>query len=641
MGGGGSLLQIIAIGEEDILVHTTQDKAVLPFRQAIRRTIPYARELVDTQMRLPTNIVYSQTLHGNIPRKGDILSKVVLMVKMKRSGLSSVYPGFQIIKEARLIAGKQTLDRVTGEYCLIHHHLHNDAAKQEAVKQLTDFVPDDPVGGEKWMYIELPFFLQKTPFPLIALQYQQLELDIVFGACPPSCDPTVQPEVKVMAEYVYLSDDERLYFTGKNHELVFERVLSQENRVDILPTKIRKDESTRTLSNASVPDRIIGSGEGFDPMTPNGIQLVNINSWTGLTSVSYDDVKLYTKSIDLQGTYTVPLIGEFGSSWCSPLGGEGYTVRFISRSNRFLEMVVSRQGEIITHIKDDYVWTNTRTTVQGESTNMDMTRQFNDGEAWLEFRITHDVENSGPITIACTVKGYGVGDKLNGVSEQSSFGFTYIIDENIASYNPIAQTSTTFFGDSNYNILLTDLQSSISSFTILPPSTNFSDVSTQVYLRGPIRYIVWFLRTLDRQNTFGMYSTSSSSTNVNTIYDPMYEAKIMLNQKDRCDLMPSNFFSTWEPARVTGKSLPAGLHFFSFGDSIDTIHPSGTLNASRIPNFVVFQKLKRYNETATQTSELDESEVFDGAKEYKEIVFYAVQYNLLRILEGTVSIGFV
>jgi len=121
----------------------------------------------------------------------------------------------------------------------------------------------------------------------------------------------------------------------------------------------------------------------------------------------------------------------------------------------------------------------------------------------------------------------------------------------------------------------------------------------------------------------------------------MYQAKIQLNQKDRCDLMPSNYFSTFEPARVTGKSLPAGLHFFSFGDDIDSINPSGTLNASRIPNFVVFQRMKRYHETATQLSELDESEIFSGGQEFKEIVFYAVQYNLLRILEGTATIGFV
>jgi hypothetical protein len=641
MGGGGSLLQIIAIGEEDVLVHTTHEQAVHPFRQAIRRTVPYARELVDTQMRLPTNIVYSQTLHGNIPRKGDILTKIVIMVKMKRSGLTSVYPGFQIIKEARIIAGKQTLDTVTGEYCLIHHHLHDDASKQDAIKQLTGFVSDDPVGGEKWMYVELPFFLQKTPFPLIALQYQQLELDIVFGSCPPSCDPTVQPDVKVMAEYVYLSDEERLYFTRKNHEIVFERVLTQQNRIDILPTKIRKDNATRVISGIPIPDRVEGSGNTHDITTQEGLQLVKINSWPGLTKAVYDDAKLYTKEIDLQGTFSVPLIGDFGTEWCAPASGEGYNVRFVSTSNRFLEIYVSRQGETLAHIKDDYVWTNTRTTVQGESTSMDMTQQFNDGEAWLEFRITHDVENNGPISIVCTVRGYTVGDKLNGLSEQSSFGFTYIIHENISSYNPIVQTSTKFFGNSDYNIFLVDIQSTTSSFTVLPPSTNFSDISTQVYLRGPIRYIIWFLRTLDRDNTFGLYTTSSSSTNVNTAYDPMYEAKIMLNQKDRCDLMPSNFFSTWEPTRVTGKSLPAGLHFFSFGDSIDTIHPSGTLNASRIPNFVIFQKMKRYNETASQISELDESEVFNDAKEYKEIVFYAVQYNLLRILEGTVSIGFV
>jgi hypothetical protein len=90
-----------------------------------------------------------------------------------------------------------------------------------------------------------------------------------------------------------------------------------------------------------------------------------------------------------------------------------------------------------------------------------------------------------------------------------------------------------------------------------------------------------------------------------------------------------------------GRSLPAGLHFFSFGDKIDGIDPSGTLNASRIPNFVVFQRMKRYHGTATQLSELDESEIFSGAQEFKELVVYAVQYNLLRILEGTVSLGFV
>jgi len=641
MGGGGSLLQLLAIGEEDVLVYGSGDSVVRPFRQAIRRTIPYARELIDTQIQIPTSQVYSQTVHGNIPRKGDVLTKIVLMVKMKRSGVSSVYPGFQLIREARLIAGKQTLDMVTGDYCLIHHHLHDTMDTQEAVKQLVDFVDDDPVGSEKWMYVELPFFLKKTPFPLIALQYQQLEVDIIFGPCPPTCDPTVQPEVKIMAEYVFLNDDERMFFTSKNHELVFERVLTQENRIDILPTKIRKDVETRTLTGVPEPDAVTGAGSGQDITTADGLQVVRINQWTGLTKAVYNHPKLYTRSINAQGTFSVPLIGEFGIDWNAPTAGDGYTVRFVATSNRYLEMLVYREGVLIVHIKDDYVWTNTRTTVQGESTSMDMTEQFNNGEVWLEFQITHDLENSGPVTIACSVKGYTLNDKLAGNPEQTSFSFTYTIDENIASYNPVIQTTTRFFGDSNYDVLLTDLNTTIVTYAILPPSTNFSDISTQVYLRGPIRYLVWFLRTLDRQSTFGKYSVSSSTTNVNTSYDPMYQAKIQLNQKDRCDLMPSNYFSTFEPARVTGKSLPAGLHFFSFGDDIDSINPSGTLNASRIPNFVVFQRMKRYHETATQLSELDESEIFSGGQEFKEIVFYAVQYNLLRILEGTATIGFV
>ena len=641
MGGGGSLLQMLAIGEEDVLVHGSSESAVRPFRQVVRRTIPYARELIDTQIQMPTKQVYSQTLHGNIPRKGDVLTKVVVMVKMKRSGLSSSYPGFQLIREARLIAGKQTLDMVTGDYCLIHHHLHDTAAKEEAVKQLVDFVDDDPVGTEKWMYVELPFFLKHTPFPLIALQYQQLELDIIFGACPPVCDPTVQPEVRIMAEYVFLSENERLFFTSKNHELVFERVLAQENRIDILPTKIRKDADTQTLSGSPVPDTVTGTAASQDITIADGLQLVRSNEWTGLTKAVYNTTKLYTRSVDARGTFSVPLIGEFGIDWNAPVSGDGYTIQFSATSNRYLEVSVYRQGERIVHVKDDYVWTSSRTIVQGASTSMDMAEQFGNGEAWLEFHLTHDIENSGPITLSCTVKGYATNDKVAGNPEQSSFSFSYTIDENIASYNPMTQTTTRFFGDSNYDIVLADLDTTIVSYSILPPSTNFSDVSTQVYFRGPIRYLVWFMRTLDRQSTFGKYSVATSTTNVNTWYDPMYQAKIQLNQKDRCDLMPSNYFSTFEPTRVVGRSLPAGLHFFSFGDRIDSIDPSGTLNASRIPNFVVFQRMKRYNDTATQLSELDESEIFSGAQEFKELVVYAVQYNLLRILEGTVSLGFV
>lgn len=641
MGGGGSLLQIIAIGDEDVLIHADAETSRRPFRHVVRKTIPYARELVDTQLQMPTPFVYQQTLHGTIPRKGDVLSKIVVMMKMKRSGSSSIYPGYHAIRYARLIAGKQTLDTVTGEYCLIRHQLYDDAAKEAAVKQLVDFVDEDPVGTEKWMYIELPFFLEKTPFPLIALQYQQLELDIAFGPCPPACDPSVQPEIKIMAEYTYLSDDERLYFTGRNHELVFERVLMQDNRVDILPTKIRQDLDTTTITGPQEPDRVEGSGAGETIVTGDGLQLTKINAWTGLTRAIYDDAKLYTKSIDLQGTFEVPFIGSFGLGWCGSTLAGGYTVRFVSTNNRYLELYVSRRGEDMARIKDDYVWTNTRTTVQGESTSMDLSEQFNNGEAWLEFRVTHNLYTNGPIQIECTVKGYAVGGKKNGDPELSSFSFTYIINENIAAYNPSTKSSIFFFGDSNYDIELVDIDTSVTTYTILPPSTNFTDLQTQVFLRGPIRYIVWFLRTLDRESTFGKYSVSSSLDNTNTIYDPVYEAKIMLNQKDRCALMPSNYFSTWEPTRVVGKSLPAGLHFFSFGDDIKSLDPSGTLNASRIPNFVVYQKMKRYHETATQLSELDESEIFSDAKDFKEVIFYAVQYNLLRILEGTVSLGFV
>ena len=640
MGGGGSLLQLIAIGDEDVIIHSDSQSSVRPFRQVVRKTVPYARELVDTQLQFSTRHVYSQTMHGNIPRKGDVLTKIVLMMKLKRAGSSSIYPGFQIIRQARLSAGKQTLDTVTGEYCLLHSQLHDDAAKEIARKNLVDFVDDDPVGTEKWMYVELPFFLTKTPFPLIALQYQQLELDIAFGPCPPSCDPTVEPDVRIMAEYVYLSDDERLYFTGKNHELVIERVLTQDNRITIDETKIRKDYIVKTIIGPQEPDRVEGAAEGQNIMTDDGLQLVKINTWTGMTRAIYDNTNSYTKEIDLKGTFLVPLIGEYGMGWCGSTLVDGYAVRFVSTDKLYLELYVSRRGDDMTRIKDMYVWTNTRTTVQGESSSMDLSEQFNNGEAWMEFRVRHDLDAGGPIQIDCTVKGYTTGGKKNGDDELSSFSFTYIINENIAPYNP-PTSSIFFFGDSEYDVELVDIDSTVITYTILPPSTNFSDTHTQVFLRGPIRYIAWFLRKLDRNTSFGTYSVATSPSNTNTVYDPMYEAKVVLNQKDRCAMMPSNYFSTWEPSRVVGKSLPAGLHFFSFGDDIKQLDPTGTLNASRIPNFLISQRMKRYHPTATEVSALDESEIFADAKDFTEIIFYAVQYNLLRILEGTVGLGFV
>ena len=643
----GALLQIVAHGHEDVLVYE-DDNPHRPFRQVVRRTTPFSRQLVDTQLRAPTKRIYNQVVRGNIPRKGDVLSKIVLMLRVKRGGhffqyvddfkgevqrdtsvvdKTSIFPGYQLVKQASIAAGKQTLETISGEYCLVRHYMDDDAAKSVAVRNLVDFTDDDPAGGYKWLYVELPFFLQKTPFPLIALQHQQLHLYLEFAGCPICIDPSEEPELRIMAEFVYLDDAERLWLTQRDHNLVVERALIQVDPLLTEQTQFRRRYATDDLGGA--PNRTVGEASNVQANieSTGELLLVNPGEYTGQTYAFWDYQFPNVSDIDIDATFSLPVEGTVGVKWNVPRAdsAKGYAIKF-SVVARKLEMHVSRHGEPMCVIKSQYVWTSERTHVRGESSRTDLGMHADA----LHVRVVHDQMGLGPIDVAFDVTRQGT----------TVFSHTYLIFENVVPNQVPLAGSVGAFADAQFEVTAR-FNAVVKSYEQLPPNNNYTLTTQQLFmLRGPIRYICWFFRK-QQQSGFGYFSTAYDPFMQNaTTYDLMAEATVLLNGNQRLEISPASFFSVYEPSRVLGKPFPAGLHLLSFSDDPTTLQPNGTMNASAITNVSLLQRLKRIHPTATHVNELDESEIFANAADFTQLVSIAVQYNLMRITAGTVGLGF-
>ena len=635
----GALLQILLQGEEDKHLSSEGFDAFRPFRQVYRRQTLFCTELVDIDARFPSELTYGQTLSNiQIPRKGDLLRRVVIGMKVKRASGTTQYPAIELIDEVSLWCGKLLLERVRGEYIWVKNHTTETAEGMACVRRLTGFLPEETKGTVKQLYVEVPFFTAKTPLPLIAMQLQNLHLELKLKNAPVSLDPTYQPDVDVLCEFCMVDDDERRYFSQNTHELLIERVLTQDDGIVMRKSQVQKLYTPVTESLGSY-DRVTGSGVGETINLGDRLRLVNNPAWTGRTDVIWD-TPANAARYDLRGRFLLPLDGSMGMGWASVGDGTGYGIDF-SVIDSLLTMRFSRDGGTLCVIANNRIESNAYTTVTGETTSTDYSAQQNAGEAWLVLdTFFHDLELD-TLTIRLVVEGYVAGGYFADLPPVNSIEFNYVISEGMTAIQTAdAETQMSVYGDSVYDVFYVPEALIIQTVQSVPTIDNYQVVNKQYFFRGPSRYVLWWYRPASGWE-FGR--TSTDVVDGETIrHDIMSSARLLLNGKERCRDLPSQFFSTLEPKRVFGKALPAGVHVFGFSEgSVDEISPSGTLNISRVGNFTIQHTLRSYSDTDTTVlSRLDESETLRAGRTFDTIMCCSVGYNVVYIENGRLSLAY-
>lgn len=228
-GGGGSLLQLVAIGKQDVTLTDNANPKRTFWKQAFVRRTNFALESMrQTVQGQPQSATEPTKLTCEIARKGDLVTNVVVEIVLKKSGDDSFYAAEHLLKHVELHIGGQRMDHFTNTWLRIYDELHRSEDAREAYRVMTDFADDDPTGTVKRFYLPLPFWFCRdlgAALPMISLTYNSVELKMTLEALGniPGIDPAFEPEVSVWCDYVMLDVDERRRFATSAHSYLIEQ----------------------------------------------------------------------------------------------------------------------------------------------------------------------------------------------------------------------------------------------------------------------------------------------------------------------------------------------------------------------------------------------------------------------------------
>lgn len=267
MPAGGGLLQLVAVGKQDMFL--TGNPQISFFKMVYRRHTNFATE--SQPMYFDGTPNFGQRVTCLIPRRGDLLGRVYLDVTLPQiydtSGNRLSYTnaiGHALIQEITFEVGEQEIDRQTGEWMEIWTQLTTPAGQREALNEMigrvepyniVDLKPGvNPTGGQQsdglHLLIPLQFYFCRNPglyLPLLALQYSPIRINItlrplqqLFWVPPPTPYPEDQPwmpacstqvscttaivNMMLWGDYVYLDVEERRKFVSASHEYIIEQV---------------------------------------------------------------------------------------------------------------------------------------------------------------------------------------------------------------------------------------------------------------------------------------------------------------------------------------------------------------------------------------------------------------------------------
>ena len=637
----GALLQLVARGHEDthLMVddNDTEEEHVNFFRQLYKKHTSFSVQTIELDAPIPDK-VFGETMRFTLPRKGDLLGGLTLAITMKRKASQpTFFPAEELIEEANLIAGLQTIDHVTNEWMRMRRELFDTADTKAAYRRMVDFTEDDHL--TKTLWLPLPFFIQVTPFPLIAAQLHNLELSLAFKEAVRGIDPNVQPQIRVYADYIYLDNSERVFFSKQSHSLLIEQLHVQDEPVSLQQAEYASSYEKFSIFPA-VYKSVLGNGIAADVVLADRLLLAHPPEWTGLTSVLYD-MKADAGTIKVRARFQVPATGSFGISWMDLAPGSGYSVKFETIGND-VNIYVYRSRTVIAIFRKNSAWSDARTSIQGPGVPLSLQTAWSYGEAWIVVNLEHDIQRRlDGIRLSISIEGFGVGEYWASIPAKYTQAHAMSVVEGTEPIDT-RDLITTFsiYGDSTTtDVIATDIGGSITTIRNLAIADNFTSVKSQLYFRHPVKYLAW---ATSPSTEFGKYATGTLG-NDGDAHDPLHSASLTFNAHERFSMMPSLYYNAVQPLQYTKTSPATGIHFLSFClDPSARAYPSGSANFSRMASVVLSQRYKRANmsivETTTRLSSNDEM-LAEGAS-FDRLRVYAMCWNILRIEGGLCGMAY-
>ncbi len=248
MTGQGGLLQLVAIGKQDVFL--TGNPQITWFKFVYRRHTNFAIEAIE--MYSDNKPDFGKKVSWLIPRSGDLLGPCILELDLPPLYLSTTNEpvsyvnsvGHALIQEITITIGEQEIDRQTGEWMEIWDNLTITESQKFGYWDMigkVDGYSQPTLNGPLKLYVPLHFWFCKNPglyLPLLALQYHPVRINITFRPLQQmfwsplfseGCTDTTVKQASITdctlwGDYVYLDVEERRRFVSVAHEYLIEQI---------------------------------------------------------------------------------------------------------------------------------------------------------------------------------------------------------------------------------------------------------------------------------------------------------------------------------------------------------------------------------------------------------------------------------
>jgi hypothetical protein len=241
-------VQLAAVGIQDNF--TVNDPSFTYFQKVYKKHTKFALETIDNPFDGTPN--FGGILNCVVPRRGDLIHSVHMRIE-----LSNLYSpsnpsaklgytdsiGNAIVDWAEIIIGGQIVQRITGEYMEMYTDLFINQSQQPGMRYLVGRTLTVNGLGEapanSTFLVPMPFYFHKNDnlnVPLTSIDKQEVEIRIqlkelselvVYSntGLPGPSDVTAKiNKISLPVEYVFLSDEEAKYMSGRTLDYLISQV---------------------------------------------------------------------------------------------------------------------------------------------------------------------------------------------------------------------------------------------------------------------------------------------------------------------------------------------------------------------------------------------------------------------------------
>ena len=230
---GGGLMQLVAYGAQDVFL--TGKPEISFFKVVYRRHTNFAMESIEQTIN--GTIRPGNRLTSTISRNGDLISSMYLEIDLGTTDTTKLHNsvGHNIIDYVELEIGGQRIDKHYGEFLEILTELTLSEEKRQGFKEMIGrrdaYIANTSRCESNKLFVPLQFFFCRNPglaLPLIALQYHEVKINIKFHELQDfstfSSSDSIDFDVKLYVDYIYLDTTERRRFAQMQHEYLIEQL---------------------------------------------------------------------------------------------------------------------------------------------------------------------------------------------------------------------------------------------------------------------------------------------------------------------------------------------------------------------------------------------------------------------------------